>query len=257
MRTGDVSVRYRYGINTQHAHQEFVCTIMLLTLPLLASATVGLTEWWTGSWALLQSGSRPLASLGRHSIYATFAVELKDCFEYERMTPPFWVHHLATFAGLGMCLFVNAGAGLVTTTGVVAEIGSGFYNLLSLWPQSRLALFAYVLVMNGSNAFATVCLHEVITGLPALHTGFRVAWSTLCILLLLLRTGGVLLQLRRVYCPPAKPPPSLKSEKAQSVASIAVEMTSDDVEMTPDTVEMTSDTVDIVDVVGDVLHGVP
>ena len=200
-------------------HQEGVLVLMLIALLVLAADSVGVTQYWRGSWDLASS-SRPLAVLSRHSLYATFGVELKDCFD-GTLPLMFWVHHLATFAGLTMCLFVNAGVGLVVIVGIIAEVGSGFYNILAVWPQSRLCLVAYVVMMNAANAFAAVCLYEMLTGVPDLTMPFRAAWATLCILLLVLRTGGIVLQLqqRSLCCKGATSPKSANTEPAKGTST--------------------------------------
>ena len=158
----------RAGSVTLIVHQEGVCILMVALMIALAAGSIGVRDWWEGSWGRVDS-YRPLAALARHSLYATFAVELKDCLDGpSAMTLPFWIHHLATFAGLAMCLFVDAGVGLVTTVGCVAEVGSGFYNLLALWPRSRLAFGAYVLVMNAfPQRLSTAPFHSL---LPQLTT---------------------------------------------------------------------------------------
>ncbi len=224
-------------------HEEGMCILLLALLVTLASATVGLSTWWRGSWALLDATSRPLAELSRHAHYATFAVELKDCFD-GTLPLPFWVHHLATFAGLGMCLSVNAGVGLVTTVGLVAEIGSGWYNAVTLWPHSRLAFAAYLLIMNASNVFAALCLHEVLTGLPELHAGYRAAWASLCVLLLFLRTGGVLLTCRKRCCP--APAPEAAAIGAAAADEHAKHLDVEGVQVQIQVVEPVSSTADVV-----------
>lgn len=202
--------------------QLIVCPTLTLLLIMLACNSIGLVAFWRGSWQLADS-YRVLAVIARHAHYSTFGSALKDCFS--QMALAFWVHHLATFAGLGMCLFVDAGTGLVTIVGLVAETGSGTYNLVLLYPTSRPAYAVYLLTMNASNVFATCCLVEVINGLPALATGYRIAWSSLCILLLLLRTGGVALAVRK-YCSAAPEPPA-KTREAATVAVAETPVTSE------------------------------
>ena len=160
-----------------------------------ASTSDSLTAWWRGDWSV---GPPVLRVLARQSLYATFGYELKDLW-----VPGFCtlgnvglvVHHLAVFAGIVLCLNIDGAVGLVIVNACVAEVGSFFYNLLTLFPKSASLPWLYYVGMTLSNGFAVFAMVSILAIDDVSH-GFKVAYAVLCVLIVVLRCIGLLLEVR-------------------------------------------------------------
>lgn len=168
---------------------------LLLLLMLLSVWDLAPTrDWLLGPWELWTFRG----FLGRHAYYSIFAFELKDLWA-PGMTVPFWVHHIIVFCGCATCLAVPAGAGLLLMNNISAEFGSGFYNLVNLFPKSRLVLWIYIIMMNLSNFVGLLTLIFINSSFPGLPAVYRIGYSIMCASLLLLRTAGLGLEVRKRF----------------------------------------------------------
>lgn len=181
-------------------HQLGLCSVIPICLLLIAHFTCGLHDWWVGDW---DEGPFTLRFLARHVFYATFGLEFKDLW-HDGMNAAFLVHHMFAFAGLLVCLFFDAGVGIVILNGASAEFGSGFYNLIFLLPGNSVVFFLYVIIMTLSNGFAIFALVELLDLSDAVALGFRITYAILCIGLVALRMAGVCLELWKYYHPAEK-----------------------------------------------------
>lgn len=177
-------------------HQLVICLAFGIAVLVLASSSScapaggrdGILKWWRGTW---DDGCLALATVGRHSIYAIFGLELKDM--WTGLSLVFWVHHTLVFVGLSLSLAMPVGAGIVVSNGINAELGSGFYNMVFLEPESTAFMWVYFVTMTASNAFGVFCLVELL-GVDGVPAGFDIAYAIMCISLVVLRTGGTFLE---------------------------------------------------------------
>ena len=100
------------------------------------------------------------------------------------------VHHIFVFAGCAICLSMPACAGLVVFVGLVAEIGSGFFNLYDLCGPNAPLFVVYFIAMNISNLVGIWALDSLFTHAP---TEWAWAYATVVLLLAILRSVGLVL----------------------------------------------------------------
>eukprot|EP00455_Lapot_gusevi_P055839 TRINITY_DN9132_c0_g2_i2.p1 TRINITY_DN9132_c0_g2~~TRINITY_DN9132_c0_g2_i2.p1 ORF type:complete len:301 (-),score=68.69 TRINITY_DN9132_c0_g2_i2:308-1156(-) len=168
-------------------HQFPVCGGILIALLAWRFGDIRAgNAWWVGAWGGWDY------QLERHVHLSIIGYELKDFFT-GGVTPGFVLHHLFTIAGCTLCLFTPLGAGIVTINALVAELGSAFYNLFTLaCPDSVLGLSMYVVMMSTSNGLAgwITSQYWIIDGLGL---GWKVSYLILAVLLIAIRTMGVVL----------------------------------------------------------------
>jgi hypothetical protein len=195
---------FRADVATSIAHQCVVQGVVFAPMLLLLAAFSGksgastsdsLAAWWRGDWS---KGPRVLVVLARHALYATFGYELKDLW-----VPGFCtlgnvgliVHHIAVFAGVLVCLNIDGAVGLVVINACVAEVGSFFYNVLSLFPRRVALLWLYFVGMTLSNGFAVFAMVSILA-IDGVSHGFKVAYAVLCVLIVVLRCIGMALEVK-------------------------------------------------------------
>jgi len=170
-------------------HQVFICpAFLILILSIRGSeySMAGFQLYWYRSWP----SSDDSYLLERSAIIATIGYELKD-FLYGKVSFGFLLHHIFTFGGCLLCLFTPAAVGLVTVNCLVAELGSAFSNLYTLYKGKSL-LFTYVMAMTLSNCLAGWITSEY-WRLETVTLPFRASYLVLAALLIIFRTIGTVL----------------------------------------------------------------
>lgn len=148
----------------------------------------GLQPWWNGPW-----GGREM-DIERHVFFCIIGYELKDLTR-RGLAYSFLIHHMFVFAGCAVCLLMPASVGLVVFVGLVAEIGSGFYNADSLFgPNVSLFVF-YFFAMNISNATGLWALESLFAN-DACPLAWAWAYATVVLLLAVLRSIGLALSVQ-------------------------------------------------------------
>lgn len=141
--------------------------------------------------------------LPRHFYLCMIGYEAKDFWPGMGLNPAFFVHHIFVFAGCGVCLAAEAGLGLLVVIAVVAETGSGLYILDSIWPGRTSLRTLYMLGMTCSNAFAVWGAAEFVEN-SLVDLGVRVSYTVIVGLLVILRSAGQVLELRKWRAAPSK-----------------------------------------------------
>lgn len=144
------------------------------------------SSWW-------KDGPIYAFSFERQVQVSIFGYELKDV-AYGCIHWTWLIHHGLTFIGCVFVLNMPAGLGLVTLNGLIAEMGSGIYNLNVIWPNSctAIAYFIGMFISNGLVAAFAVLLFYV----DNMAIGWKVCYGIIVLLLFILRTEG----LRRAIC---------------------------------------------------------
>ena len=152
--------------------------------------------WWVGSWNGMGPTTRVLC---RQFYFSVFGYEFKDVWAEGSLSFPFVLHHSAVCVGVLLCLSLPSGVGLVTLNGLLAEIGSGTFNLSLLFSKGWPARLLYSIAMTASNIFGLFCLYKFID-LDGLDWKFKISYSLLCGLLVILRFGGLFVEMRGWFC---------------------------------------------------------
>lgn len=172
-------------------HQLVICVVLMVYLLTARSDSSapswweGLQPWWTGGW---EGWSM---TVERQMYYCVAGYELKD-FTRRGLSVAFIAHHAFVFGGCALCLLIPGAVGIVTFNALNAEIGSGFYNLDTLFGPSWLCFGIFFVCMNLSNGIAAWGISELFE-VEGLDLKWKVPYAVLACLLIALRTGGVVL----------------------------------------------------------------
>jgi hypothetical protein len=148
-------------------------------------------------------GSAPASHMVLEQIHcAIIGYLLKDAVYSKGLSVPFILHHVASVGGCMMCLVFPTGATYVSLNAAQCEFASAFYNATIMMPGSHVWRLAYWLVMLGSNSFAMYLSYVQFAVLHNIHIAWRITYISLASLIVLLRCGGWVLNLK---C--AKPQP--------------------------------------------------
>ena len=156
--------------------------------------------------------------LPRHFYLCMIGYEAKDFWPGMGLNPAFFVHHIFVFAGCGICLAADAGLGLLIFIAVVAESGSGLYNLDALFPGRTSLRTLYMLGMTCSNSFAMWGAAEFVEN-TLVDLGIRVSYAVVVGLLVILRTAGQVLELRKWRAAPSKALDSISTRDVEMATS--------------------------------------
>jgi hypothetical protein len=199
---------------------SYVCLLhQLLVLPLLyLAATTTRARDWGAFWSGPVGGLEDM--LPRHLVLCLIGFEAKDFFPPAAfgVTGVFAAHHLFVFVACGTVLASPMGLGLLITLVLVAEAGSGFYAIYCLWPERISSRLVYQLAMTASNAYSLVGGVDWFTSQStAVHPGIRVPFLVILLVLILLRTIGQCLELKR-WRDEATPRPAERTAPPEKVA---------------------------------------
>ena len=173
-----------YYVSSIH---QVLAMIFLLSLALVPNHPSNYTAWFYGGWKDSQFFERQI-------FYSCFGYALKD-FIVAEVDFGFFLHHLFTIIGAVLCLKSPLGVGIITLNGVVAEVGSNFYSLNTLF-KDRIRI-AYFIIMNASNIFAAYLSYLYCSQpIPLIFSG---TYGFLTVGLLIFRTMGAFTTIAKPY----------------------------------------------------------
>eukprot|EP00658_Telonema_sp_P-2_P056408 TRINITY_DN44861_c0_g1_i1.p1 TRINITY_DN44861_c0_g1~~TRINITY_DN44861_c0_g1_i1.p1 ORF type:complete len:342 (+),score=79.98 TRINITY_DN44861_c0_g1_i1:92-1117(+) len=174
-------------------HQLGVCLIAMVVM-LAVHVNHDFKDWWN-------KGPVYAYSFERQVQVSILGYELKD-LSYGCIHWTWLVHHGITFIGVLMVLNMPAGLGLVSLNGLIAELGSGFFNLRYIWENllTRYLYFVGMFLSNGVVVAFTVLLWWV----DDMAIGWKIGYSIISGLLFALRTEGLRREVAEFYCPEEK-----------------------------------------------------
>jgi len=196
---GGDAVRETMPLSDEPRAIAFVSLVhQLIVFPVLFIAIIGQKA---GTWAAFWSGpvSGTPDMLARHLLLALIGYEAKDFLPARAfgLTGVFAFHHIFVFIGCGVILASPASLGLLVTVAFFGEFGSGFYALYCMWPSRWPFRLLYQLAVGASDAFAVYGGVEFFAQSAAVHLGLRVSYLICVALLVLLRTAGQVIELKR------------------------------------------------------------
>ena len=123
----------------------------------------------------------------------------------------FAFHHCVVFLGSYITLTSKYGLGVLICIGFSAEIGSGFYNMDGLYPNRIYFRILYQIIMTLSNGFCTYGMihYYQLLGNPE---SYRIIYLICTCALVLLRTAGQILEVRKYFDKSAPGPVVKKTE---------------------------------------------
>mmetsp|Transcript_31415 Transcript_31415/g.61226 ORF Transcript_31415/g.61226 Transcript_31415/m.61226 type:complete len:236 (+) Transcript_31415:31-738(+) len=113
--------------------------------------------WLQGTWTdYLQPGGGGM-DYEYMLIYALFGYMVKDVasMKSDRL---FLVHHIVSIVLALVILYLPAGVGLSLSGLVILEVGTAFYGLKCQYPQSKVFLWLYLVMMTLSNLVVEVLI---------------------------------------------------------------------------------------------------
>ena len=159
---------------------------------LATSLVSDVSTFWHGSW-----GSATLAShhLLEQIHCAVIGYMLKDFVVYPGgLETGYILHHIFAVVGCTLCLWFPSVAGIITFQAMQCEFASALFSVHTLYP-TRFGQLTYFLTMPASNIGAAwlawyVCYEWIeLASLP-----YRILYGVLTVLLLLIRSIGVVLE---------------------------------------------------------------
>ena len=194
----------RWAYEAGIVHQGVVVPLLGVAAAAIAFERRGVSwaSWADGAaWVqVLEEGATAGTNWAASGVHcAILGYMLKDYVVYDSgLESVFVLHHLATILGCSLCLVVPAGFGLVTLNAVVAEFGSVFYNIKTLYPLRTFNHAVYLFTMGASNVLA-VYIGQWFLRLPEMAGGdkawVRYSYGALLVLLIIIRCGGWILGL--------------------------------------------------------------
>jgi len=188
--------------------QQIVLTFMSAVIFLRALANVDMTA---SKWAL-SSSIAPVMELERQTCNLIAGALLKDFWMPDPPELFFVVHHFAAIVGLATCLSLPAGFGYAVANACQAECSSFFYNGLWTFPcifgkgAVKPAVLLYMVTFSVSHicgiAIGIQFAFVIPSQGPLWWTWWRVAYCSLCVLLVTMRLVGQVVLTPRI-CSPA------------------------------------------------------
>jgi hypothetical protein len=124
----------------------------------------------------------------------------------------FILHHVGAVAGCSLCLYFPSLIGIIAFNTVQCEFASALYCLAILYHSSMLPRLLYILLMTLS-ILASIAIGILVHNAP-IENHFKYSYSFLSVLIVLIRFGGLILQLKDLCCGPSSSVEIAKNEDA-------------------------------------------